>query len=54
MSLNETICEYEKVAKIFDKEGADEIERGCAQRYRQLAEWLRELKMYREKEDDGR
>ena len=54
MSLNEAINKYDMAARVFDKEGADEIERGCAQNYGQLADWLRELKMYREKEDDGR
>lgn len=54
MGLNEAINKYEMAARMFDREGANDVERDCAQRYRQLVDWLRELKMYKEKDDDGK
>lgn len=54
MTLENAIEKYEHAANLFERGGADEIERGCAGRYRQLVGWLKELKMYREKDDDGK
>lgn len=54
MTLENAIEKYETLSKYFSREGCDETERGCARRYNQLSNWLKKLKMYREKEDDGR
>lgn len=58
MNLDEAIKHYEEVAEkneenaswFWDKEGKPNYENcvKCAEEHRQLAEWLKELKMYRE------
>lgn len=65
MTLEEAIERYEKLSKEYEKEAIawheiirsavmdyiheDECKK-CAEEYRQLAEWLIELKKYREKD----
>lgn len=58
MTLDETIKHYEEVAELYKErcrfyEDHNMLEyirgaRGCAKEYRQLAEWLSELKAYEE------
>ena len=58
MTLDEAICHCEEVAEEKEQEakeahvlsGMDCME--CAEEHRQLAEWLRELKAYREAREE--
>ncbi len=60
MSLDETIEKYEDIASLQESIGLQA--RGslhvhcyqCAAEYRQLADWLKELRSYRNGEKEGR
>lgn len=55
MTLDEAIKHYERVAELnewFDKDCLESMQcRERAKEYRQLADWLKELKVYRELTD---